>query len=337
MPNFTTHVAKLLVGAIVAALFVVRPAAAQGDGLPPMMLHQQVPHGAVEIAEAMRTAKAGDEIVIRGRISDGSDVFVHNRAILRLADEAALPACCAPGAPSSGGTCAVPANRRATVQFLDGRGRMIRLGLRGLHGLTVGKEVFIVGTVLAADNDRTLIINASGMHVPVGDIPIGLIVDTPPRGAVDVEEVRRTAQPGERVVVRGRVGGAASPLGDGVASMKIVGRAIEACSTPGPTNAADANESAESRTRACKTPWDGCGESPEALAMHTATIQVVDDDGALIRTGLRGRRGIQEFTEVTVDGTVVKTADGSLLIRARAIHVGSTRSTALAGPDGDGS
>jgi len=282
-------------------------ATAQSDGLPPMMLLQRVPAGAVEIADAMRNAKPGESIVIRGRVTEGADVFVNNRAILRLADEAAMPACCAPGAQSSGTACTVPANRRATVQFLDTRERLIRLGLRGMHGLAVGKEVFIVGTVLQADNDRTLIINATGMHVPQGDIPIGLMVDSAPEGAVDVADARRTAKVGERVVVRGRVGGDAQPFVDGRAAVTIVGAAVRDCS-----------EAAEG---ACKTPWDACAMPRTEVVANSATVQVVDERGEPIRTDLRGRRDLRELSEVTVSGVVTSTSDGALIIRATTIHV----------------
>jgi hypothetical protein len=49
---------------------------------------------ALEVGEAMKKAKVGEEIILRGRITDGNDVFVPNRAIFRLADESAVPSCC---------------------------------------------------------------------------------------------------------------------------------------------------------------------------------------------------------------------------------------------------
>lgn len=294
------------------AMLAVLPAsiAAAQDGLPKSMLLDSIPAGAVEIGEAMKTAKIGDEIVLRGRITDSNDVFVPNRAIFRLADEKAVPVCCLSdiGKPVSGGSsCGVPASMRATVQFLDNRGRIIRTGLDGKHNLGIAKEVFVVGTVHQADNDRVLIVNATKLHVPEGNIPFGLMLEKEPEKVKSVIDAKQSAKPGDKIAIRGRIGGSARPFVDGRAVFTIVGRGPHACS--------------DHDDDQCKTPWDYCCTPREELRAHSATVQIVDENGAPIRTGIKGRSGIKELSELTVVGTVVSTDGGSLIIRATGIHV----------------
>lgn len=297
---------------LLIAMLAVLPTSitAAQNGLPKAMLLDHIPAGAIEVGEAMKTAKAGQEIVLRGRITDGSDVFVANRAVFRLADEKAVPVCCLSeiGKPISGGSsCSVPAAMRATVQFLDNRGRIIRTGLNGKHRLGIAKEVFIIGTVHQADNQSMLIVNAKQMHVPEGNIPFGLMISEKPENVQNVIDAKQSAKQGDTVAIRGRVGGSARPFVDGRAVFTIVGSGPHACSDH------DGDH--------CKTPWDYCCTPRDELREHSATIQIVDESGALIRTGIKGRRGIKELSDVTVVGTVVSTDGGALIIRATGIYV----------------
>lgn len=285
-------------------------AAAPPDVLPRSMILERLPADAIEVGEAMKRAKVGEEIILRGRITDGTDVFVSNRAMFRLADESAVPACCAshgPAPATGAAACSVPAEKRATIQFLDARGRLIGTGLQGRHGLTVGREVFVVGKVHQADNDKVLIVTATGLHVPEADVPFGLMLDRAPENALDVADAKAAATPGAAVVIRGRIGGSMKPFVDGRAVFTIVGQGPKACSDiPGD---------------ACRTPWDYCCvPRPEILA-NAATIQVVDAANVPIRTDIRGRRGIRELSEVTVVGTVVTSERGALIVKATGIHV----------------
>ncbi len=302
--------------AVLAAL-PLKIAAAQ-DGLPKSMLLDRIPAGAMEVGEAMKSAEAGDEIVLRGRITDSNDVFVPNRAIFRLADEKAVPVCCLSdiGKPVAGGSsCGVPATMRATVQFLDDRGRIIRTGLNGKHQLGIAKEVFVVGTVQQADHDRVLIVNATHLHVPEGNIPFGFMLEEAPGDVKSIFDARATAKPGEMIAVRGRVGGSARPFADGHAHFTIVGSGLNACSD------ARSDTRADHADNDCKTPWDYCGTPRDELLAHSATIRIVDENGAIIRTDIRGRRGIRELSDLTIVGTVISTDDGTLKIKASGMYL----------------
>mgnify|MGYP007032566745 FL=1 len=297
---------------LLIALLAVLPTsiAAAQDGLPKAMVLDNIPAGAVEIGEAMRTAKTGDSIVLRGRITDSSDVFVPNRAIFRLADESAVPLCCLSdiGKPVSGGSsCGVPVRMRATIQFLDNRGRIIRTGLNGKHRLGIAKEVFVVGTVQQADNESVLIVNAKQLHVPEGNIPFGFMLNEEPENAQHVIDAKKSSRPGDKIAVRGRVGGSVTPFVENRAVFTIVGRGPHACS--------------DHEDDHCKTPWDYCCTPRDDLRAHSATIQIVDESGAPLRTGIKGRHGIKELSDLTITGTVISSEGGSLIIRASGIYV----------------
>jgi hypothetical protein len=295
--------------ALTLVLFLLVSTAHARNGLPASYLLDRLPSNALEIGEAMKKAKIGEKIAIRGRITDGNDVFVPNRAIFRLADESAVPSCCprVVGGLPSNQSCGVPANMRATIQFVDSRGRLLRTGLQGKHGLVVSKEVFIIGTVHQTDNDRVLIINATNMHVPQGDIPFDFVLKNEPRNVLDVVDAKRQVKPGDEVAIRGRVGGSAHPFVDGRAVFTIVGRGPHACSDHDDDH--------------CKTPWDYCCTPRDELRAHSATIQVVDDAGAPIRSDIKGRHGIRELSDLTILGEVVTVDENVLIVKAKGVYI----------------
>jgi hypothetical protein len=73
----------------------------------------------------------------------------------------------------------------------------------------------------------------------------------------------------------------------------------------------------------CETPWDNCCDSPEDKKRGTATIQIVDADGRVLKEPVEGVGGLANLATITVTGTV---ADGSsadlLIINAKAIRTG---------------
>lgn len=307
-----TRMTRFTLITIAAMLFAALPAGAtaQQDSLPKSMLLDRLPADAKEVAEAVKTAEEGEAIVLRGRITDGNDVFVPNRAIFRLADETAVPACCATaiGEPvTSGSACAAPAEKRTTIRFLDEHGRLMQIGLNGKHGLGVGKEVFVVGTVHQANQENVLIVNATAMHVPEGNIPFGLFTDDEPDDVKDIPDAKRNVEAGDEVTIRGRIGGRTQPFIDGRAIFTIVG--------PGPPACSDLPDDH------CTTPWDYCCAPRAELRANTATIQLADENGAPLRTDIKGRNGIRELSDLTIRGTVVAAKDGALIVKATKIYV----------------
>src|SRR5690348_16160813 len=83
------------------------------------------------------------------------------------------------------------------------------------------------------------------------DLPAGLILKEAPAGAKDVSVLKKDAKEGDEVVIRGQVGGDEKPFVNKRAIMRIVDMKLPACNAkPGDS---------------CKTPWDFCCETPEAI------------------------------------------------------------------------
>lgn len=60
-------------------------------------------------------------------------------------------------------------------------------------------------------------------------------------------------------------------------------------------------------------PWDYCGDTKEEILASSVTVQVVDAKGQILRTDMKGRRGIKELSEIIVVGTVAS-ADGKAIV-----------------------
>jgi len=146
-----------------------QPTAADA-ALPADLFLDKAPDGAQELAAAKKSAKAGDEIVLRGRVGGQEEPIAPNRAILTLLDSAIKTcnqmagdtcktpwdACCEPGEVLRANT--------ATIQIVDADGRPLKTGLRGVHGIEPMKEVVIVGEVKGQEAD-TLVVDATGIYV----------------------------------------------------------------------------------------------------------------------------------------------------------------------------
>ena len=131
-----------------------------------------------------------------------------------------------------------------------------------------------------------------------------------PESLTSIPALRTAVQPGDVVVIEAKVMGTEAPFVDGRA-LVVVGDegTLTSCNLlrPGDT---------------CETPWDVCCEDAEAIGAGTATIQVVDGEGRVLKTDLRGVNGLVELSRVRVAGTVApeSTAD-ALIINAEAIEV----------------
>lgn len=147
---------------------------------------------------------------------------------------------------------------------------------------------------------------------PSGDasgLPETVIAETPPEGPVSVVEARAQAQPGESITLRGKVGGKINPISDAVAILVLADeKAITSCDDmPGD---------------ACETPWDYCCEDSSKIAASTATIQVRNADGRVLRSSLRDVAGLKELSRLVIAGTVDESSTAeALIVNADKIHV----------------
>ncbi|MFN9131088.1 MAG: hypothetical protein ACK5XO_00195 [Phycisphaerales bacterium] len=305
-----TVAAMLIAGA--AGLGVLTPVAAlaQVKNVADVktMLKPELPANALEITAAMKSAKVGETITVRGTVAMSKDAFVENRAMFTLVDESTRKGCCPPSDKLPDTACDIPAEGRATVQIVDANGKALRAGLNGQHGLKPGAEVFVTGKVETANGTDALVLTATSMHVSKAPLPSGFFVEKQPENAKDVSEIRKagTLKAGDEVVLRGRVGGSKEPFVAGRAVLTLMGRGLKAC-----------NENPDDK---CSKPWDYCCETKQDILANSVTVQVVDAKGQILRTDMKGRRGLKELTEIVVIGNV-SSADGkAVVVNAQAVY-----------------
>lgn len=139
------------------------------------------------------------------------------------------------------------------------------------------------------------------------ELPAGLRLASAPADAKGVAEAKAAAKEGDRVVVRGVVGGRADPLAANRAILTLLDPGIKTCDQePGDS---------------CKTPWDACCEPPESLVKGTVTVQVVDADGRPLKAPLSAVAGVKPLAKLVVSGVVKSSADGHVLVNADGIFV----------------
>lgn len=308
-----TALALLLSAALPAGLnpFSPRPALAQsakGPDIKPL-LTDVLPPDAAEIPDAMKSAKVGEVVTLRGHIALAKDALSTDTASFTIVDESARqgPAPALDKLPDTEG--GVPASARAVVQVVDSGGQPLPGGLAGKHGLRPGAEVFVTGKVLAADGENHLVVSIQSMHVPRSSIPPGFFLASAPTEARDVSEARKTVglKLGDQVVLMGRVGGSKTPFVAGRAVFTLMGRGLKAC-----------NENPDDQ---CKQPWDYCCETRDDIVANSVTVQAVDAKGQVLRTEMKGRRGLRELAELIVVGKITSTDGKSLVVSATGVHV----------------
>lgn len=126
---------------------------------------------------------------------------------------------------------------------------------------------------------------------------------------VAIHKARTTAKPGDTITLTGRVMGNIKPFVEG-RSIFVLGdtETLKACS--------------DNPDDACETPWDTCCDDPDAIKQGTATIQVVDAKGKVLKEGIENIKGLQKLSYVVVSGKVAPGSSADLLLlNAEAIKV----------------
>ncbi|MBT8036832.1 MAG: hypothetical protein KJO21_04745 [Verrucomicrobiae bacterium] len=136
-----------------------------------------------------------------------------------------------------------------------------------------------------------------------------LIVTSSPAGALSITEARKSPEVGKVVTLEGKVMGHVDPF--------VQGRAMLILGDPAVITSCDLRPG-----DSCTTPWDVCCDDNDVIKAATTTIQVLDQDGMLIKQGLKGLHGIKELSELVVQGTIAEGShDDNLLINATKIFV----------------
>ena len=125
-----------------------------------------------------------------------------------------------------------------------------------------------------------------------------------------IHEARTLFKPGDEVLLTGLIMGVKLPFVDERAAFVL---GDEATLTPCDLVHGDS----------CSTPWDVCCDPAPARMNGTATIQILDAEGKLVRTGLKGLNGLKELSRITVAGTVApNSSPTAFIVNAKAIHIG---------------
>ena len=277
------------------------PAAAMASSPAPDDMKEifkpNLPGNALEISTAARVAKVGELVTVRGYIPMEADTGSAKSMVFSL-HEPQLPASTIAAAQPAGSAPALPLVK---VKIVDANGQVMPGRVDGKQGLVAGAEVFVTGKIESNGGADGFTIAATAIHVPRSAMPVGVITATSAAGAQDISAARKAGglKVGQEVVLRGRVGGAIDPFVPGRAVFTLVGRGLKACN--------------ENPDDACSKPWDYCCETKADIAANSATMQVVDGKGKVLRTDIKGRRGIKELSEITVVGKVA-VADGKSLV-----------------------
>ena len=131
-----------------------------------------------------------------------------------------------------------------------------------------------------------------------------------PAAAITVAEAVATAKPDTELVVHAKLLGAENIFVNNRSAFMIGDpKLLTSCDNKPGDN--------------CATPWDACCDSSEIKRLATATVQVVDAKGAVLRENIRDVAGLKELSEVVVAGKVAPSSgNGVLIINAKAIYVG---------------
>lgn len=142
------------------------------------------------------------------------------------------------------------------------------------------------------------------------EIPPVFVEESISGNPVPIPEARTKFKAGDEVVLTGLIMGVPHPF--------VEGRGVFVLGDEGTLTPCDLKEG-----DACRMPWDVCCDPAAVRTAGTATIQVMDADGKVLRTDLKGVNGLSELSRVTVLGTVAaNSSPQAFIVNATEIHIG---------------
>ena len=131
------------------------------------------PAGAIPVGEAKKTAKEGEEVVIRGVVGGSVDPFVQGRAMMTIVDPKAVVSCGAMGGedhcPTPWDYCCVAQEQllanTATIRVAGADGQPLKGDLKGWNGVAPMKIVVVKGKVGPRPQAAVLVVDAAGIFV----------------------------------------------------------------------------------------------------------------------------------------------------------------------------
>ncbi len=136
------------------------------------VLLTEAPEESISITEARQNPVPGTRVILSGKVMGNDNPIIKSRALLTLGDPARITSCdLIPGDECTTPwdvCCADPdvvTASVATIQVLDGQGKPLKSGLRGLGGLQELSSLIVVGEVAEGSNEKNFLVNATGIHV----------------------------------------------------------------------------------------------------------------------------------------------------------------------------
>lgn len=149
------------------------------------------------------------------------------------------------------------------------------------------------------------------------------LVAEAPASPAQISSVFADPTPGKEIVLSGEVMGRMDTFIDGRA-MVVLGD---------PTKITPCNRIPGD---SCPTPWDVCCDDPDVIKKSIATVQFLDENGRVMKAGLKGYQGIKELSFLTVKGKIAEGSnENNLLVTASAFHVTDPSPYIDAPPIGD--
>lgn len=154
--------------------------------------------------------------------------------------------------------------------------------------------VLASASLLACSGEET----SSSQPAPSRQDNTAWLLTSMPGESRSVSDAKASVAEGDRVVMRGRIGGRVQPISSNSSAFVIADMDLKHCG--------------QTHDDACPTPWDYCCESPSAMQAGTATVQLVGADGLPLDTDPVAA-GLSELDEVIVVGTVGPRPDEAVL------------------------
>ncbi len=149
---------------------------------------------------------------------------------------------------------------------------------------------------------------ASGTTTPAVAIPADLITTTALSTPISITDAKKKITVGDDITITGRIGGRKLPfLSKKAAFLLMDDKKAIAC---------DVGEDDH-----CSMPWDFCCEKKETILAAAALIQVIDEKGTVLPTGLKGYGGLAAGDHVSITGTIAqKSTAEAYIINASKIY-----------------
>ncbi|MFT6179746.1 MAG: hypothetical protein ACJAQT_002437 [Akkermansiaceae bacterium] len=145
----------------------------QGDsGSLASLVLTAAPDNPIDIADLRKSGKPGATVTFTGNVIGSDSVFMDGRAVMIMGDPKKITSCNL----RPGDECETPWDvccddhdvikaSILTVQVVDGDGKPLKTGLKGLGGLKELSAVTVTGKVAANSNESNMLVNATGIYV----------------------------------------------------------------------------------------------------------------------------------------------------------------------------